>query len=240
MARGIDEFIKVAEANSKEFEKREYAPEIWPGLRNDGDSIVVRFLENSTEFEGAYFHMAQKVSQNGKKYFQRYLCLDQENESPGSCPACVAGIQKSFKGFINVVWYDAPVYQKDDDGKLVKTNGEYVQTGVEDINAIWIQGITVFKSLHTLDLTYNGLTNNDFRIIRSGKDKKTQYNILPVPGEPQEIDPKFIENKHDLSVFTQPSDLAAMQQAFLPGQGQQVATPEAGASPFLRKNRFDN
>ena len=236
MARGIEQFSKLAEANQKEYEDRVYVPELWPALRNDGDSVVVRFLEDSDEFEGAYFHMVQRA---GSKIFDRYLCLDQENENPENCPGCVAGVQKSFKGFINVVWYDAPKIKRDEEGKGIKdSNDNWIPDGVEDINAVWIQGITVFKQLHTLDLEYKGLKDRDFKIVRSGKGKQTTYNILPTANEPVDLPKELLEGKHDLSQFTQPTPAEEMSKVFLGGQYDQPQEA-ASSSPFRRKSRFE-
>lgn len=235
MATGIQAFLDAAQARENSFERKEFARELWPALKEDGASVNVRFLDPLDEIEGGYFH-AVKVDGRWRKF----LCLDQEGDNPDSCPACVAGVQKTFKGFINVLWYDAPILARDDDGKAIKKNGEWVIEGYEDVNAVWEQGITVFKNLHTLSETYGDITSNDFKILRSGTGKQTQYNILPTPNEPEEIDPKFLENRYDLSEFVQATDLSKMQEIFLPSQGAVAsgnATP-AGQSPFTRKNRF--
>lgn len=236
MATGIDEFIKISEANQKTFETREYAPELWPALRNDGDKVTVRFLEVAEEFEGAYFHMYQRPE---SRIWLKAVCLDQDGTSPNSCPGCVASVPKSFKGFVNVVWFDAPVYEKDSDGKLVKTNGEYKQVGTDDINAVWVQGITVFKALHQLDLAFKGLNARDFTITRSGKGKQTQYMVIPTGDDPYEVDKKFIENKFDLSNFTKPQDVSELSKIFLNSQ-EEVAQGTDTGSPWKRKSRFED
>lgn len=236
MAKGLDAINKIAEANKKEFDG-EFITQLWPALKNDGDSVDVRFLEDSTEFEGAYFHMVQRP---GSKMFDRYLCLDQENIDPESCPGCVAGTPKSFKGFINVIWYDAPQIERDADGKGVKNaKGEYNIVGTADVNAVWIQGITVFRQLGTLDSAVKGLKNLDFRIVRSGSGKSTAYNIIPLVGEEREFDPELLETKYDLTQFTEATDLDKMNQVFLNAQYEQPEANEAGKSPFRRKNRFE-
>lgn len=237
MAKGIEAINILAEANKKEYDDSPFVRELWPALKNDGDSVDVRFLEDSTEFEGAYFHMQQRP---GSKIFDRYLCLDQENVNPENCPGCVAGIPKSFKGFINVIWYDSDKVERDDDGKAVKNaKGEYTVVGKEDVNAVWIQGITVFKQLATLDAAVKGLTNMDFRIVRSGTGKSTAYNIIPLVGEEREFDPELLESKYDLTQFTQPTDVERMNSVFLNAQYEQPQEVQAGASPFRRKNRFE-
>lgn len=235
MAKGIQAFLDAAQNRADSYERKEYARELWPALKASGSSVNVRFLDNLDEIEGGYFH---SVNVNGR--WQKYLCLDQEQENPASCPACVAGVQRTFKGFINVLWYDAPVYKRDDSGKMVKENGEYVIEGYEDTNAVWEQGITVFKQLHTLSETYTDFTGTDFKIQRIGTGVQTQYNILPLPGDPQEVEAEFLENKYDLSEFVQPTDASKMLEVFVPGQATVAAqnTTPAGGSPFKRKNRF--
>lgn len=236
MAKGINQFLEAAKNREANYERKEYAKELWPALKEDGSSVNIRFLDTLDEISGGYFHSTQV---NGR--WTKFLCLDQEGDNPDSCPACVAGVQKTFKGFINVLWYDAPILARDNDGKAIKKNGDYVIEGYEDVNAVWEQGITVFKNLHTLSETYDGINKVDFRILRSGTGKQTQYNVLPLPGEPQEVDAKFLENKYDLNEFVTPPDASKMQEVFLPSQGAVAAstgTP-AEASPFTRKNRFE-
>ena len=211
MATGINQFLEAAKNREANYERKEYAKELWPALKEDGSSVNIRFLDTLDEISGGYFHSVQI---NGR--WTKFLCLDQEGENPDSCPACVAGVQKTFKGFINVLWYDAPILARDNDGKAIKKNGDYVIEGYEDVNAVWEQGITVFKNLHTLSETYDGIDKVDFKILRSGTKKQTQYNVLPLPGEPQEVDPKFLENKYDLNEFVTPPDASKMQEVFLP------------------------
>ena len=142
-ATGINQFLEAAKNREANYERKEYAKELWPALKEDGSSVNIRFLDTLDEISGGYFHSVQI---NGR--WTKFLCLDQEGENPDSCPACVAGVQKTFKGFINVLWYDAPILARDNDGKAIKKNGDYVIEGYEDVNAVWEQGITVFKNLH--------------------------------------------------------------------------------------------
>lgn len=237
MAKGIAAIQELAESNKVEYEDKVYIPELWPALRNDGDSVVVRFLEDSTEFEGAFFHMKQR---QGTKIWDRYLCLDQAAENPENCPGCVAGIPKSFKGFINVVWYDAPQVARDSEGKAIKNSkGEYEIDGYADQNVVWIQGITVFQQLAMLDVEYKGLSNRDFKIIRSGKGKDTTYNIIPTANDPEPLSQELLDGAFDLSQFTEPVEPEVLTKAFLGGQYEQPVETPTDKSPFRRKNRFE-
>ncbi len=161
-------------------------------LPEAGDSAVVRFIVDDKPLTWAWCH--SKKNERGQ--WRSYPCLDQdaEGEPTGdACPGCEQGgdvAKRRFRGFINLIWRDAPVFARDEDNKFIKgKDGKYVVSGHQDRVATWEQGIEVFKKLQKLDANYKGLMSRDFRITREGEGMSTVYEIFPAEpdGGPQEL-----------------------------------------------------
>jgi hypothetical protein len=151
--------------------------ELWPALRNSGDSVIVRFLEQGEEVKAAWCHEYRKANVN-RSFFEP--CLDQL-ETGVPCPGCEQGLKRTFKGAINVIWRDSPQLKRGEDGRAVKNEaGQFVVDGYKDEIAVWFQGITVFEDLADKDVKYRGLTSRDFEITRRGSGLNTKYSIDPV------------------------------------------------------------
>lgn len=161
----------------------DYGPkELWPGLRNNGDSVTVRFLEQGDEVHCAWMHEYKKPNQNKSEFVK---CLDQ-NDDGTPCPGCENGVKRTFKGYINVIWRDSPQLKRDPEtNRAIKdeATGQYVIEGAKDEVAVWVQGITVFEDLADKDQTYRGLSSRDFKITRRGLKLSTKYIIDPVLDE---------------------------------------------------------
>lgn len=238
MAVGMKKFDEIISSRENKGNSNKVFPrELWPALRKDGDSVKVRFLENSDDFVGC---MAHTYTIPNIKIGLRAPCLDEEDNDREACPACGIGEKKSFKGFVNVIYYDAPIYKRADDGKFVKDlNGSYVEIGREDDIAVWVQGIRVFRNLHQLDVDLNGITNRDFRISRVGRGESTQYVITPA-GDPEEISNKnILERKHNLLDLIRPLSYERMVEIFQP-TSEEIKETEVKRpfSPLGNGNRF--
>src|SRR6266566_4640641 len=88
---------------------------------DDGESAVVRFLEEGDEVNFAWKHKTPPTGD--RKWGGWVVCRDQdETGAPvgADCPGCDRDLKKQFRGVINMVWRDAPVYERDKEGRLVK------------------------------------------------------------------------------------------------------------------------
>lgn len=205
-----------AMSNRRNNGESKFAKELWQGLRNAGDSVTVRFLEQGEDIHAYWMH-----EYNIGKRFAHARCLDQDEtgESIGvACPGCEEGFKRTIRGAINVIWRNSPQLKRGDDGRAVKTqSGQFIVEGKKDELAIWVQGITVFEDLADKDVKYRGLMSRDFTITKKSKG----YSIDPVimeedgnTGEMSEDDYALAENKYDLStvIFEELSysDLASL------------------------------
>lgn len=152
-------------------------PELWPGLRNSGDAVIVRFLEQGDDVASAWMH-EYKIPNRQKSFFTP--CLDQDGDGT-PCPGCEQGLKQTFKGFINVIWRNSPQLERNSDGRAIKNDqGQFKVAGYEDEVVVWMQGITVFEDLADKDIKYRGLCTRDFEIRRRGSGLNTKYIIDPV------------------------------------------------------------
>lgn len=217
----MSEGFEGLRAAKQEAEKREarinnqgdYKPKLWFSLPNDGDSAIVRFLEptNGDPITWAWVHeipIPGKWWPSGGPMTRDVPCLDQKKNGV-PCPACESSDKeiwkKKWKGWINLIWRDAPRYEIDDNGKVNKKK----ILGKEDQVAIWGKGETVFEELEENDSTYKGLPNRDFRIKRKGESTDTTYTVKPADpdGGPQDMsanDQKLAADKPDLSWYKTP------------------------------------
>jgi hypothetical protein len=204
----------------------------------DGESAVVRFLEQGEDVKWAWCH---EVEVPGKTWKMPVPCRDQDEhgEPTGdACPGCEDAAKRKFQGWINVIWRDAPKYKKDKDGKFMKNGKDLVPDGNEDQVAAWQSGITVFEELDGKDVTYKGLMSRDFKVKRRGSGMNTTYSIEPADpdGGPKEMsakDKKLVEEKYDFTpdVTPQPYDSWGKQEQ---AEQESRAIP-ADASPFLKR-----
>jgi hypothetical protein len=178
---------------------------------NDGETAIVRFLEDGSEVACAWVH--QLPPSGGRSYGIKVPCRDQDFDTlqrgvGERCPGCEDGLKIMFQGAINMIWRDAPQLKRDDQGRLVKGDDNKAQFSGEyaDSLAVWSAGITVFEDLDTIDADFGGLTSRDFKITRRGTELNTKYTIRPAnvdggPSELSEADKALAEEKFDLSAY---------------------------------------
>jgi hypothetical protein len=207
-----------------------------------GDEAIVRFLEQDDDIFWCYMH---EVPVEGRNFGRDEVCLNQESDST-PCPGCEQDLPRRFKGFVNVIWFEAPVFKRDSENKLVKDRlGDPVVIANKPQVAVWGSGIRVFEELDETNTNYRGLTSRRFRVKRKGEKLDTKYHIAPadVDGGPQAMDAQEAElakGKYDLNEFVKPKTydefLKAMGQ--VPSNGSVSSTPTEQATkvnPFMRK-----
>lgn len=211
----------------------------------DGDSAIVRFLEESDEVAWSWCH--QLEPEGGRSWGRKVPCRDQDelgNQQGEPCPGCEHPNEevrkRKFTGWINMIWRDAPKAVRDSEGRVRKdANGKVITDGVADQIATWESGITVFEELDGKDVTYKGLTSRDWRITRKGSGLKTTYVIEPADpdGGPKSMsvkDKALAKEKNDYtSRVTAPSYESYFDK---PGKEKQEDEDSApvSTSPFKR------
>lgn len=201
MPRG---FAQIEQAAQKIKEKGggDFDPILFLKLPNDGDTAVVRFLEQGDEVYGYWYHDFTNIDpQTGWK--TKIPCLDQEDEG-WPCPGCREDLPRKFEGLINIIWRNAPVFKRDSDGKAVKEDGALIIEKTEDQIAVWRGGIRLFnKVLKRKDHAFKGLSTRDFEVVREGTGLDTTYSVEPSDPDAgasdiSEDDAKLAADKYDL------------------------------------------
>lgn len=178
------------------------------------------------------------VPATGKsKYPDDVPCIDQEDEDI-PCPGCEGNLKRSFKGFINVIWYDGPVYKRDADNKIVKdSDGDKQVIDERDQVALWKSGTRVFDVLEELDTKLRGkLSSRTFEVKRKGKKLDTHYSITPWDMNGGEepftsAEKKLLKDKHDIALFTKPPTYEEFQ-AKIEGRSPEKDSDD---NPFPKK-----
>lgn len=206
-----------------------------------GEETVVRFLE---EGDGIFWAMTHEIPVEGRNWGRDVVCLDQEKDGE-PCPGCEHDLPRRFKGYINVIWQDAPKFKRDDSGKLVRdTTNAPVILGREPQVAVWSSGIRLFEELAEIDTNYKGLTSRRFRVKRRGSGLDTKYSIVPedIDSGPQSLtdhEQKLAAEKFDLNEFVQPKSyedfVKEMEGGGQNGGGQQ-RQQEGPRNPFMRRS----
>ena len=200
MPQGFKAIQEAANKQNKSVTKNDWGPYYKKlVLPNDSSVATVRFLEEGEDVYGYWVHNFSKQDPiNGWK--TTFPCLDQE-DTGANCPGCEYDLHRTFRGLINVIWRNAPVYKKDEDERLVKdSSGNYIQIDEKDQIAVWNQGIKVFTMLGNKDIAYKGLTSRDFVVTRSGtRPDNTVYSVeaADVDGGPQPLSEADIELAND-------------------------------------------
>jgi hypothetical protein len=213
---------------------------------DDGESGTVRFLEQGDEVMWAWMH--QLPARGKQKFGDDIPCRDQERTGE-PCPSCQAGGDegaRSFVGFINLIWRNAPVYKVKEDGYPERdAKGNFVIVGTKDQVAYWSKGITVFEELDGKDQTYKGLTTRDFIITRRGTGMNTRYAIEPlvVDGETKAIplsdnDQELMKMKNDFAPDVSPlsyEEHSKLLTGAAPTQSNDGAQAPSDTSPFMKR-----
>lgn len=177
MPKGFSAVKAAAEKISRN-EKGDFQPTLKLKLPDSGDIAVVRFLEEGEEVYSYWYHDFSHVDKaDGWK--TKVPCLDQDDEGV-PCPGCAQDLPRKFQGLINLIWRDAPVFKRDDEGRVIKKNKQLVVESYEDQVAVWEAGIEVFKTLAKKDVAWKGLKSRDAEITRDGLGFDTKYSVEPV------------------------------------------------------------
>ena len=214
-----------------------------------GEETVIRFLEQDDDIKWCQAH---EVPVEGRQWGRDVPCVDQDEHGAKQgdpCPGCETELPRRFKGYINVIWDDAPVFKRDGSGKLVKdTTGAPVVIGTKPQVAIWSSGIRLFEDLEEVNANYRGLMSRRFKVKRTGTGFDTKYRIAPedVDSGPQPLsdeEKKLAEGKYDLKPFVTPGSYEDFEKELRgerPGQ-QRTDTGQNGdgqqpkqVNPFLR------
>lgn len=171
-----------------------------------GDEAIVRFLEQDEDISWCMMH---EVPVENRNWGKNVPCLDQDKDGT-PCPGCERDMDRRFKGFINLIWYDAPVFKRDDQKKIVKDRlGDPVVVSHKPQVAVWNSGIRLFEELDEINTNYKGLMSRPFKVKRKGEGLDTKYHISPAEPDsgavPMDADEeKLAADKFDLNQFTQP------------------------------------
>lgn len=226
MPRGFQGVRQVAENNKNAFNNASNEGNYVKKFKLlDGATATVRFLDQGEQIAWCHIHAIP----TGGQWPEDLPCLDQDGEGR-RCPGCESDNAKiskrKFKGFINLIWRNAPKQEKKGD--------KWETTSYEDQIAVWMSGITVFDELDTIDVNYKGLISRDFRIVRKGAKLDTTYSILPadVDSGPQPLsdaDNELTKKKYDLQQFITPLSAEEMAQK-MTGNSGGVAPASVNAS----------
>lgn len=206
-----------------------------------GQETIVRFLEQD---EDIFWAMMHEVPVEGRSWGRDVPCLDQDKDGT-PCPGCEKDLPRRFKGYINLIWEDAPIFKRDDQGKMVKDRlNEPVVLGTKAQVAIWSSGIRLFENLDEINANYKGLMSRQFRIKRKGEGLSTAYSINPADpdGGPKPMtaeEEKLAAEKYDLSEFTRPGTYEDfLKELGEGGSGSQTggSTPQMDKNPFMRNS----
>jgi hypothetical protein len=160
-------------------------------LPDDGSQATVRFLEQGDDVYSYWYHDFSTVDK-AQGWRIKFPCLDQEDDGT-PCPGCEEKLSRKFQLLINLIWRDAPVLKRDDDGNFVRDkNDEIVIDGEADQVAVWRGGIELAKLLNRKDIAFKGLSSRDFEITREGLKLDTTYSI-----EPADVDSGAVKMSKD-------------------------------------------
>lgn len=237
MAKGFGAVVAAsADINERKNSGGEFSGKRWFRIY-DGDVAIVRFLEEGAEVVSFWAH--QTPPPPGRSFGSYVACRDQDPETGErigeDCPGCDRGYKRRFRGVINLIWRDAPVFERDEETGKVNRNKV---VGNEDAVVLWETGIEVFEDLQILDEDYKGLTTRDFKVRRKGEKLNTSYTITPA--EPDggaksmsDSDKELADNKYDLEEFTSPAPLDTWGKRTT--VNQTAAAINTDVSPFRRR-----
>lgn len=213
---------------------------LWFRLKS-GDEAICRFLEQDDDIFWCHMH---EVPVEGRSFGRDVACCDQDKDGT-PCPGCERDLPRKFKGFINVIWNNAPIFKRDGDGKMVKDSlGDPVITGHKPQVAVWGSGIRLFEQLDEVNTDYRGLTSRRFKVKRKGEKLDTKYHIAPenVDGGAQEMSSEeqtLAGTKYDLNLFVKPPTydefLKELGEGGSGGNGNRGEQQQRPMNPFMRQ-----
>lgn len=216
--KGIRETIEEIEARKqKALEGGDFTPSLWFKLpesasgKTEGEltsamTAVIRPLEEGDDVAYALVH---PVTVPDKKYPVDIVCRDQD-ASGEPCPGCEAGLKRKLKGWLNVIWRDAPDFPQDENGRY-NTKVDYESLSTSDKVAILSSGPRLFGNLDELDDALDGISNYDLRITRKGTGLSTDYDVRKASKGTKasplsDADKALAEDKPDLTNFIRVPD----------------------------------
>jgi len=210
----------------------------------DGEKATVRFLEQDEDISWCMMH---EIPVENRSFGRNVPCLDQEKDGT-PCPGCEQEMDRRFKGFINLIWEEAPVFKRDKDGKMVKdSTGDPVVISTKPQVAVWNSGIRLFEELDEINTNYKGLMSRKFVVKRKGDGLSTKYSISPAdpdsgPQPMSDEDEALAREKPDLNQFITPSSyedfLKNQHGGGRGGGGGQQQQHNGGGSEGQKKNPF--
>lgn len=155
----------------------------WFSLKNDGDSALVRIMEDSLEtLEILTVH---PINLNGK--FVKANCIRDITDSIEKCPLCASGAEVQQRVYLKLLVYSAP--------------------GSAPVPKVWERSASFVKVIQSKLESYGPLSDCLFTIKRCGErgNLKTTYNIDYAP--PQAYPPESYKKQPEL--FTNYSAVGA-------------------------------
>jgi hypothetical protein len=213
---------------------------LWFRLK-DGEETVVRFLEQDDDIFWCHMH---EVPVENRQFGRDVACCDQDKDGT-PCPGCEQDLPRKFKGFINVIWRDAPVFKRDSENKMVKDDhGDPIITGYKPQVAVWGSGIRLFEQLDEVNTDYRGLMSRRFKVRRKGEKLSTKYHISPenVDSGAQDMSAEekdLAAKKYDLNEFVKPPSYDGFLKELGQGGGSQNGggrgeEQQRRVNPFMR------
>jgi hypothetical protein len=205
-----------------------------------GEEAIVRFLEQDEDIAWCYMH---EVPVEGRNFGKNVVCLDQEKDGT-PCPGCERDLDRRFKGYINLIWENAPIFKRDGENKIVKDRmNDPVVIGTEPQVAVWNSGIRLFEELDEINTNYRGLMSRRFKVKRKGSGLDTKYAIAPFDvdsgAEPMsDAEEKLAAGKYDMGTFTKPGTYDEFLKELGEGGGGGGQQNNGGGGDGQRKNPF--
>lgn len=250
MPRGL---AKIKQVASEAAARQAAYDEAGPGIRffsiDDGKSAKVRFLEQGNDVWYNWTH--QLPRQQGQEFGDSVMCLDQDDQG-SPCPGCARGLSRTARVTINLIWYDAPKFDREPGkdgnvGKIKKdSNGHAIIIGTEDCVAVWNASQTVGGRLAHLHEKLEqvegvgGLMGAIIDVTRQGTKKNTKYMVdIDVHKAPTPADHQLYKSKGDPRNVLKQLSYGDMERAYSGGGVAAGNAPEAGqGSPDMEGNAF--
>jgi hypothetical protein len=207
-----------------------------------GEEAIVRFLEQDDDIFWCKMH---EVPVDGRNFGRDVACCNQDDDGT-PCPGCERDLPRKFKGFINLIWDNAPVFKKNSEGRLEKDkdNNPIIISRKPQV-AVWGSGIRVFEELDEINANFRGLRSRRFKVKRKGEKLSTKYSIQPqnVDSGPQDFsdeEKKLQAGKYDLNLFVKPPTynefLKELGESPNGSGGNSTPADEAAnKNPFMRR-----
>jgi len=254
----VEQETKAQEENRREMEERrkEWAvnaanrgnPLYSAAIKRAGGTIVARPLEQGNEGPEAINVFEMHEYRNpARQYPDRETCLHEIHIT--DCPMCKGGLPIKVRTVINLIWRNAPILQRGQDGKLLRgADNNFIIVGYEDQVFYWEVSNTTGELLRRLDNKYGGLMSRDWEISWTGVTTNP-YALEPaeVDAGPQpmsENDRALAAKKHNLDEIYKPPSVqeaagivakyGANSGANSTAQGIPNAVPSAQDNPMMR------